>query len=218
GAFVLTALINGAAIKFTLDEYGGIGGNIGSSFSHSLGRVVNVIIVQLILSFFAAIAIVPGTVLSNQALEMIDIIDPFNPIIPAGAFELMLAAMGLLAVGGLFLMYISVRFAPTLAIVIETDLSPIDSLKRSWELTSGNFLHVFGSYILLTVAVLILGLAATFGVSFILLPEDYLFVIDGVVTALLFSSLSFIFTAVLYRDLSSRAGTVSSSLDNLRVT
>jgi len=218
-AFILNAIIYGAAIKFTLDEYGGPGGEVGHSFSHSLGRVLNFIIVQLILSFLTAILITPATIFVAQAMEVIDISDPFNPIFPPGSVELLTYAMSVLVVGEIFLIYITVRFAPVYAVVIDTDLSPIDSLKRAWNLTSGNFFHVFGSYILISVTVLILGIAISFGVSVFLLPINYSLVIESIISALLISSLSFIFTVVLYRDLSSRkrSASVSSSLDDLRL-
>ncbi|MGY5858596.1 MAG: hypothetical protein RTU63_04445 [Candidatus Thorarchaeota archaeon] len=222
-AFILNAIIQGAAIKFTLDEYGGPGGDIGASFSHSLGRIVNLIIVQLILSFLTAIVLAPATSLAFQAIELMDlenITDPFSFTFPPGSIEMLMAAMGLFIVGGLFLLYFTVRLAPTLAVVIDTDLSAIDSLKKSWELTSGQFLHVFGSYILLTVVIIIIGVGFGFVLAFIPVTLEFSAVIQAVITALLVSSLSFIFTVVLYRDLSSRAGdsSVSSSLDNLRVT
>lgn len=214
-AFILNAIINGAAIKFTLDEYGGYGGGVGTSFSFSLGRLLNIIIVQLILSSLVAIILTPAMILTTQAMDLIDITDPFNPIIQPGAFELLMGAMGLLFVGGTFLIYIQVRFAPTLAIVIDTDLSAIDSLKRSWGLTSGNFLHVFGSYILLSLAVIVLGVIVSAAMAFTLLLESYLLVIESLITALLFGALSYIFTAVLYRDLSSRTDT--STLQDLMI-
>lgn len=218
-AFILNAIIYGAAIKFSLDEYGGPGGEVGSSFSHSFGRVLNFIIVQLILSFFVAILFIPASNLLFQAMDVIDISDPFNPIFPAGSLEQLTLAMSILLVGGAFLIYINVRFAPVLAVVIDTDLSPMESLKRAWELTSGNFFHVFGSYILLNVAVLILGIVISGGVSMLFLPLSYSLVIETIISALLISSLSFIFTVVLYRDLSSRTRStmVSSSLDDLRI-
>ena len=221
-AFVLNAIIQGAAIKFTLDEYGGPGGDIGTSFSHSFGRIVNFLIVQLILSFLVAIVLAPATSLAFQAIELMDlenITDPYNFTFPPGSIEMLMAAMGFFLIGGLFLIYFNVRFAPTLAIVIDTDLSAIDSLKKAWELTSGNFLHVFGSIILVNVVVVIIGMGLGFVMAFIPLTTDLLSVIQAVIIALLFTPLSFIFTAVLYRDLSSRAGlsTVSSSLDDLRV-
>jgi hypothetical protein len=211
--FILTVITLGAAIKFTLDEYGGPSGDIGASFRHSLDRVVPVIIVQLILSFFSAIILTPAMSFLNQAMDMIDLTDISMPIIPPAAIELMMIGMVLFAIGGLFLIYINVRFAPVLAIVIDTDLSAVDSLKRSWELTSNNFLHIFGSYILLSVALLIIEIALTFVLELALLPVDTLLVINTILTALLFSSLSYIFTAVLYRDLESRHGDrVDSSL------
>jgi len=218
-AFILNAIIYGAAIKFTLDEYRGPGGEVGKSFSHSRGRVLNFIAVQLILSFFIAIVLTPAIQLLDQAMAMIDITDPLNPIFLPGSLELLTIAFSYMIVGGIFLIYINVRLAPVLAVVIDTDLSPIDSLKRAWGLTSGRFFHVFGSYILLNVAVLILGIAISFGVSAFSLPNDYSLVIESIISALLISSLSFIFTVVLYRDLSSRTQStaVSSSLDDLRV-
>ena len=206
-AFVLNAIVNGAAIKFTLDEYGGAGGDVGTSFSHSFSRLVNIIIVQIILGFIISVIMTPGTILAARALDMIDITDPFNPIIQPGALELMMLAMVLLLVGGIFLIYIQVRFLATYAVVIDSDLSAITSLKRSWELTSGNFFHVFGSYILLVLAVGVLGLIVNFGLTFIFLPVSYSLVIESLIIALLFSSLTYIFTAVLYRDLASRKGT-----------
>ena len=212
-AFVLNAIISGAAIKFTLDEYSENRGDVGTSFSHSFGRILNIIIVQLILSFFVAIVLTPATILTTRAMDLIDISDPFNPIFPPGSIELLMSAMGLFIVGGIFLIYIQVRFAPTLAIVIDTNLSAIDSLKRSWELTSGNLFHVFGGLILLNLAVVILGLIVSVGLAFTFLPVSYLLVIGSVVTALLFGSLNYIFTAVLYRDLTSRRG--SNTLDEL---
>ena len=205
-AFIINAFVLGAAIKFTLDEYGGSGGDIRVSFSHSLGRIVPVIIVQFILSFLTAIIFTPASYFLNQAISMVDITDITNPIIPPAAIQLMLAGFALFAIGGLFLIYINVRFVAALAVVIDTDLSAVDSLKRSWKLSSGNFLHIFGSYILLSVVILIIGMALTVVLGFILLPLDTLTVIDAVLTALLISSLSYIFTAVIYRDLESRLG------------
>jgi hypothetical protein len=205
--FVLNAIIQGAAIKFTLDEYGGTGGDVGTSFSYSLSRLLNIIIIQIILGFVVSIVVTPGTILATRALAMIDISDPFNPIILPGAFEMMMAAMAVLLVGGLFMIYIQVRFLAAYAVVIDTDLSAIDSLKRSWELTSGDFFHVFGSYIILVLAVAVLGLIVNVAFIFTPLTLEFTIVLESIVNALLFGALTYIFTAVLYRDLSSRKGT-----------
>jgi hypothetical protein len=214
-AFVLNAIIQGAAIKFTLDEYGGAGGDVGASFSHSFSRLLNIIIIQILIGFIVSIIFTPGTILATRALDMVDFTNPFNPIILPGALELMMASMVILLVGGLFMIYIQVRFLAAYAVVIDTDLSAIDSLKRSWELTSGNFFHVFVSYIVLVLAVAVLGLVVNVAMTFTYLPLAYTLIIESIVTALLFGALNYIFTVVLYRDLSSRTGDVSSSLDEL---
>ncbi|MHA1936491.1 MAG: hypothetical protein ACW97A_14570 [Candidatus Thorarchaeota archaeon] len=209
-AFVVNAIVGGAAIKFALDDYGERRGEIGTSFSHSFGRAIHIIIVLLVISFLVSIVTAPSLYISTIALEGIDISDPFNPIFPPGALELMMASFVLLIVGWIFTVYISARFAPTLAIVIDTDLSAIDSLKKSWELTSGNVLHVLVAQILFIIAVFVLQLIISFALTFVLLFNPLLLVLEVIVSALLFGSLTFIFAAVLYRDLLSRSGQVAS--------
>ncbi len=201
-AFVLNAIIAGAAIKFTLDEYGGTKGDIGTSYSHSLSRLFNVIFIQILISGLVAVVVTPSTYLSARAMELIDITDPFNPIFPQGSIEMMMASLGLLFVGGLVMLYVQIRFAPALAVVIDTDLSAIDSLKKSWELTSGNFLHIFVALILLGIVTIALG-------AVVIILTGFVVVIDSVITALFFGALSYIFAVVLYRDLASQQDTSS---------
>lgn len=209
-AFIINAIVIGATIKFALDDYGGLGASIGTSFSHSYGRMLNIIIIQLVISFLVSAATVPSLVMISRAMEVIDISDPFNPIFPPGSIELMMEAFALLLIGGIFALYILARLAPTLAIVIDSDLSVIDSLKKSWELTSGNVLHVLAGQILLSITVIVIGgVVGLF--TYQLYPFDL--VVASIVTTLLFGSLNFIFGVVLYRDLRSRTGT--SSLEEL---
>ena len=209
-AFVVNAIVGGAAIKFALDDYGERRGEIGTSFSHSFGKTLHIIIVLLVISFLVSIVTTPALFLSSIALEGIDISDPFNPIFPPGAIELMMAAFVLLIVGWIFTVYISARFAPTLAIVIDTDLLAIDSLKKSWELTSGNVLHVLVGQILLIIALLVLQLIVSMALTFVLLFNPILIVLEVIIAALLFGSVNYIFAAVLYRDLLSRSGQAAS--------
>jgi hypothetical protein len=206
-SFVLTAIVQGAAIRYTLDEYGGPGGDVGASFSHSISRVVHIIIIQLILGFIVSIVLTPATFFTTRAMDMIDITDPFNPIILPGALEMLAYAIALMFVGGIFLIYIQVRILPSYAVVIDTDLSAIDSLKRSWELTSGSFFHVFASYILMVLAIAVLGMIVGFALAALLYPLVYSIIVETIIAALLFNAITYIFTAVLYRDLSSRKGT-----------
>ncbi|MHA2426160.1 MAG: hypothetical protein ACXAEF_15335 [Candidatus Thorarchaeota archaeon] len=211
-AFVINAIVAGAAIKYTLDDYAGARADIGLSFSHAFGKALKIMIVQIIVSVIVTASITPSLVLMGLAMEGIDISDPFNPIIDPNAMVLMMQAMVFLIVGGIIALYISVRFAPTTAIVVDTDLSAIDSLKKSWDLTSGNFLHVFAGLILLGMLVIVLGAIVGFA-TLIAYPFDI--VISAIVTALLFGAFNYIFAVVLYRDLDSRTG--STSLEELMI-
>ncbi|MFW9974962.1 MAG: hypothetical protein ACFFDQ_06845, partial [Candidatus Thorarchaeota archaeon] len=164
-AFIINAVVTGAAIKFALDDYAGSKSEIGSSFSHASSKTWKIIVVQILLAIIVSAAITPSLILTGIAMESVDISDPFNPIFPPGSIELILAAFVLLIVGGIVALYISARFAPTLAIVVNTDMSAIDSLKNSWELTSGNVLHVLAGQILLGISVIVLNAMTGFGLG-----------------------------------------------------
>ena len=161
---------------------------------------------QLLTSALIAIALTPASFLLLAAMEMIGPIDPYNPIISPEAIALIFQAFMYLVVGGLVLLYVQIRLAPTLAIVIDTDLSAIDSLKKSWELTGGNMLHIFGAMILMGIATFLLTFMIGFVTAMTFLPLDILTIIDAIIVTLLFGALNFVFGVVLYRDLTSRKG------------
>jgi membrane-anchored glycerophosphoryl diester phosphodiesterase (GDPDase) len=208
--FVFFAIIGGASIKYALDDYSSRRGDIGVSFSQASKRVLTFMAVQLVTLFLTLVPIYPGYIYLINGVSSIDISDPLNPIIPAGAMEMMMVGFVLLLVGAPIIIYFSARFAPAPAIVIDTDLSTIESLKKSWEITSGNVLHVIGAWILLGFAIGVLtGLMSS--IAYYL--EPYGAIIENIVLTLLFSVLSYIFPVILYRDLSSRMK--ESSLDSL---
>jgi membrane-anchored glycerophosphoryl diester phosphodiesterase (GDPDase) len=209
-AFIVYTIAGGAAIKFALDDYGTHNGDIRESFSHSFKRIFSLLGVQLVVSLLTSALLLPGFILLTNAVSGIDISDPLNPIFPAGALETMMLSAFLLLIGAIIMIYLSARFAPVLAIVLDTDLSAIGSLMKSWEITGGNVLHVIGGRILFGIAVAILGALVT---AFTYPLGSYSLVVENIVITLLFSSLTYIFPVVLYRDLSSR--TKGSSLEEL---
>jgi hypothetical protein len=211
-AFVVNAILSGAAIKFALDDYGGQNAEVGVSFSHSFGKTAKIVTVQVIMTLVVSAVTGPSLAMMGTALEGIDISDPFNPIITPEAIQLMLMASMILFVGGIFVLYIIIRLAPALAIVMDTELSAIDSLKRAWDLTSGNFFHVLGGQILIGLAIGLLGMIVSFGLTAAMYMNPYALVVEVVISAFLFSAPSLIFIAVLYRDLSSRKGIYGSDL------
>jgi len=205
-AFILAAIIGGAATKFTLDEYGGIKGDIGDSFSRSFSRLLPIVIYQLLTAAMIAVVIAPFMFMSLQMVDMIDITDPYSFTLPPGFIETLMQAALIFLVGGIILLYVSVRLAPTLAVILDTDLSVIDSLKKSWELTSGNFMHIFGATILIAVVNFIIVFILGIITGMTLLPSELLLVVDSVIITALFGALTYIFGVVLYKDLASRKG------------
>ncbi|MFW9767738.1 MAG: hypothetical protein ACFFF9_06330 [Candidatus Thorarchaeota archaeon] len=210
--FIINAILSGAAIRFALDDYSGQTAEIGASFSHSFGKIGRILAVQVIMTLIVSVVMGPSAALMMRALEGIDITNPAFPIIDPEAIQYMMMGFGLFIGGGIVVLFIIVRFAPALAIVMDTDLSAIDSLKKAWELTSGNFLHVFGAQILLGIAIGLLSAIITIPTSFILYLDPLGSVLNAIFIGLLFSAPNLIYIAVLYRDLMARAGPVGSDL------
>lgn len=211
-AFVVNAILSGAAIKFSLDDYAGQEAEIGSSFSHTFGKTARIVTVQVILTLIVSAVTGPSLAMMSSALDGIDISDPFYPIITPEAIQQMIMGSVLLLVGGIFILYVTIRFAPALAIVVDTDLSAIDSLKKAWELTSGNFLHVLGGQILIGLAIGVLSMIVGLGLTPFMFVNPFVIVIEVVLISLFFSAPGLIFITVLYRDLLSRSGPVGSDL------
>ncbi len=210
-AFIVNAILSGAAIKFALDDYGGQTADVGMSFSHSFGKTTRIVTVQLIMTLIVSAVTAPSLNLMMRGLEGIDIYT-YPPTIDPEAMQLMMMGAMLFLVGGIFILFITIKFAPALAIVVDTDLSAIDSLKKAWEITSGNFLHVFGGQILIGLAVGLLGMIITVPLGVIMFLNPWALVAGTIFVALLFSAPSLIYIAVLYRDLMARAVPVGSDL------
>ncbi len=202
---VVNAVIAGGGIKFALDDYGSHQADVGTSLSFAFSRLSTMIVAQFLLTLIISGAMAPGLFLLLGSLAAID---PFNPSMEA--ISAMMSGLAILGVGAIVALYFGIRLAPTSAVVVAEDLGAIDSMKRAWELTTGNFWHIFGGQILLGIAVAIIGLVpgmlvaplAFYGLAVTLY-------ISALISALLFSAINYVFAAVLYRDLESRSRVVS---------
>jgi hypothetical protein len=214
-AFVVNAILSGAAIKFALDDYSGLAAELGESFSQSFGKIGRILTIQLLLTLIVSSVTGPSLGFIMRAFDEIDLtppIDPYTAFSPE-AMQYLMMGMVLLIVGGIVVLVFAIKFAPAIAVVMDTDLSAIDSLKRSWELTSGKFIHVLGSQFCISFAVGFLSLVVTLPLTFLLPPLDPLvLVIETIILGLLFSARSLIFISVLYRDLLARGGHEGSDL------
>ena len=202
---IVNAVIAGGGIKFALDDYGSRQADVRTSLSFAFSRLSTMIVAQFLLTLIVAGALAPGMYLFLGAVASID---PLNPSMEA--LSAMMMALPFIFIGLVVSLYFSIRLAPTNAVVIAEDLGAIDSLKRAWELTTGNFLHIFGGQILLGIAVGVIALVP----GWLLVPLVFydlalVLYVSVLISSLLFSAINYVFAAVLYRDLESRSRVVS---------
>jgi len=181
---IIYAIIAGAAIHYTLTDYENRGsGTIGESFSYSAKLAIPLIGVQLIESL-----IVVSLAAISVVLMFIDALISLVMIIPT--------------------LYIAVRLAPALAIVISEERYPIQALRRSWQITARSFWHVFVGQLLMIIVVMIIDIGVAVGIAFILpsiIPElGFSILAVTLIFSGVFSSMNYIFLAVLYKDLEAR--------------
>ena len=202
---VVNAVIAGAGIKFALDDYGSHQADVGTSLSFAFSRLSTMIVAQFILVLIVAGALAPGMYLFLGAFAS------FDPLNPSMEFlDAMLMALPFVLIGLIVSFYFSIRLNPTSAVVVAEDLGAIDSLKRAWELTAGNFWHIFGGQILLGIAIGLIGVV----LGMLIFPLAFygqatMLYISGLISLLLFSGIGYVFAAVLYKDLVSRSRVVS---------
>ncbi|MHA2300587.1 MAG: hypothetical protein ACXACD_06500 [Candidatus Thorarchaeota archaeon] len=149
---VVLSIVNGAGVKYALDNYGNPeAGEIGESFSHAIGRALTLIIVQLIVSLVILAIVSPIIAITFSSMFVFDPLDPY------AILSVLSLLLPIFLVCFILIFYLAIRFTATTGVVIAEDLSAIDSIKRSWELTSGNFWHVLGASILLGIVTLLIG-------------------------------------------------------------
>ncbi len=192
-SLLIYAIIAGAAVKYALDDYGTKSADISESFSFATGRAVTLILAQLI------VGLISGAIVAGPAVLLI-------LSLYLGTVELLLAGMVAIVVAIIVVLYVTVRLSPTLAVVIAEDYSAMDSVKRAWKITGGHFWHIFGGQILLGIAVFVVSFVISLlAFSFAFAGGYLVTLIIAAIGALLLSPLSYIFQAVLYKDLKSRA-------------
>jgi hypothetical protein len=202
---IVNAIIAGGGIKFALDDYGSHQAEVGASLSFAFSRLSTMIVAQLILTLIISGPMAPGLFLMLGSLASLD---PYNPTMEA--LSAILTGFVILGIGLIVSLYFGIRLAPTSAIVVAEDLSAIDSVKRAWALTTGNFWHIFGGQILLGIAVAIIAFVVELLLSPVLVYGlNVMLFVSAIVSALLFSAISYVFAAVLYRDLESRSHVAS---------
>jgi hypothetical protein len=197
---IVNSVTQGAAIRLCLEDYGNRGaGKIGESFSYAGSRLVTLIGAQLLYGFILMIPVIPGGAVFAYSAFAIDWMDP-------STYGPLLAAIPLLLVGVIITLYLAVRLAPTIAVVVaEKDKSAVASVKRAWRITGHHFWHIFGGLFLLIIVIAVIGFIIAFAVAPITLIAIGLVGLSSIIVGIFISPFPAIFQAVLYRDLESRA-------------
>jgi len=197
---VAYAVIGGAITKLALDNYGSpTSGSTGESLSFAWGRFPTLVGIEIVFKLLTFVISLPLLAMSFTILT----IDPYDP----NLLNTLATFFVIIIISFVVLAYVSIRFAPRVAVVVASDLSVGGSIKRTFSLTSRSFWHIFGGWLLLTISIGLLGSIITILLS---LFTDVMYTIAyTVITILLLNPLGYIFQAVLYKDLMSRAGAQS---------
>ena len=202
---IVAAVVVGATIKYTLDTYTTGGEDIGSSMSFSFSRFIPMVLVILIINLLFGLLLAPGAAISLRALELMDPLDPLSLV---GFDELINGA--LLTFGlSIPILYIAVRLAPAFAVIIAEDVSASEALSRAFQMTRGNFMHVFAAWALIFIVNFFIDFAIDLLVGMLLGFGPLSSIIYVMVGLLIASPINYIFFTVLYKDLESRNRTVS---------
>ncbi|MHA2240590.1 MAG: hypothetical protein ACXACE_03195 [Candidatus Thorarchaeota archaeon] len=203
---ILLTVVAGGAIKLALDNYGSPSeGEAGPSLSFAVSRAVKLIATELILSSILFLIMSPVVLVLLAGLPAFD---PYNVY----AYMTVMMTIGpVLAICGVIMVYVSVRLAPIIAVVIAEDKSVIESVKRTWVLTSGRFWHIFfGQMMLAFVIGLIAGVIGVFTLPLLFSGGFWILILSSSISLLFFSPVMYIFQAVLYKDLLSQTSMQST--------
>ncbi|RDE12027.1 MAG: hypothetical protein C4K47_08865 [Candidatus Thorarchaeota archaeon] len=197
---VVYAVVGGAVTKLAMDNYSSPqGGTVGDSVSFAFGRVPTLIGSQLVVSLISTAILIP-LVLVLLTFLTIDIYSP--EAVTFALYAIVIMFFSLAAV-----LYVTMRFAPLVAVVIGEGLSAVESIKRTFSLTGHRFWHIFGARVLLMIIVMLFSVVITLFVGMITSNVDPLYsIVYGVIAALLLNPLDYVFQAVLWKDLLAREG------------
>jgi hypothetical protein len=194
---IMFAIFGGAAAKLALDNYGtGNPGDAGFSVRFAFGRLWKLIGVQLLFSLVTTGVLLPANLMLAELPD--DLLDP-------AVMSQVLALAPLLFISFAIVVYLSVRMAPLVALVVAEELSVVGAFKRTFQITMSRFWHVFGGRFMLGFAVLLIGEIIGIVLAPVVLHSAWLFnVALLIVSTMTTGPLNYVFQAVLYKDLISR--------------
>jgi hypothetical protein len=192
--FVLNILVLGAAISIALRTYTGQESALGSGFSSSLERFPTLLTVSLIIGSIYTVIMIP---IQESLLAILDamLIMDLDAMTQASSMLLAMAIVYILIVTLLY---------PNAAVVMGEDQNAGGSISRTVSLTKSNLLHTLAGIILFHIIMIVITLAIEFGL--IIFLGDLTFLITPFASMLIVTPLTYIYQAVLFKDLAARTG------------
>ncbi|NHJ13902.1 MAG: hypothetical protein EAX95_09495 [Candidatus Thorarchaeota archaeon] len=186
GGFIISILVIGGAIKFTLERHEGRDTTVAQSISAAMARLIPLFIVQLIVSMVTSILIRPLGPISYLMNSTNDL-----------DYLTTLSGVSILLMLPILLSYTLLLVA--MAFVMDTDAGPFRSLWGSITNTSRNLVYSIVSVLVFMVVIFILQIAIEFIAVFLL--GAYGFLISAFVYQVLALPLIYIFQATFYKQL-----------------
>ncbi len=198
---IILAASAGAAIRLTLSDYADPGSSsVSGSLSYSISRIAPLIGVQLVVGLISLAIFLPGILFAFGILFLVLIGQQVS-------IELLLLAVIALIGSLIVVVYVNVRLSPALAVCVAENNGTVDSVKRAWGLTGGNFWHIVGARLLLGLLIGMLGAVIAFFFNETGVLGEWSSITSSLVVALFFNPIDYVFQAVLYRDLEAREST-----------
>ncbi|MHA2041628.1 MAG: hypothetical protein ACW975_07155 [Candidatus Thorarchaeota archaeon] len=193
--FVLNVLVLGAAISIALRTYTGQESAMGSGFSSALERFPTLLAVILIIGSLYAVIMIP---IQESLLLMLDAMLIMD-------LDAMMQASSMLLIMAVVYIFVVTLLYPNAAVVMGDEQSAGRSISRTLSLTRKNFLHTLAGIILFHIIMIVITLAIEFGLV-MFLGSDITLLITPFASMLLITPLTYIYQAVLYKDLTARTG------------
>ncbi len=197
---IIFATFGGGAIKYTLDIYKNPSmSNAKESLIYARSRAGSLITIQLIIGLLMLLISLPILLLLVEGRIVLYPISPYSYLNALGNFLPII----LICISGI--VFISVRFAAAPVVAIAENLGAVDSLRKSWELTSGNAMHTFKGILLMMIVLgSLTGVLSFFALMLFFGFSVWMTLIPAAINQLLLSPVFFVFSVILYMDLLAR--------------
>jgi hypothetical protein len=191
--FVLNILVLGAAVSIALRTYTGQGSAMGSGFSSAMDRFPTLLKVMLIIGSIYALIMIP---IQETLIAILDamLINDLAAVSEASTTLMIFAIVFVIAITFLY---------PNAAVVMGEDQGAGGSIGRTVSLTKSNFLHSLSGIILFYVILIVITIVIELGLV-MLLDVAVASIITPFTTMLLITPMTYIYQAVLYKDLAAR--------------